>query len=589
MSKKIQSGVICMLLAGKKFVFEDMDTINEIYGLGPEMFNVPNKWLTANELASIQAMMASVEKAVAIKDKFNILEGARQTSFKARQEALTTWFQKQKVSHALSERIDAVWTRLELSPLQLIQEMPKASFPDVRDAEPAREDIALAICGDGALGTTLRGDFREAFNPIIHHNWERHHKRYLRAKDNMNDKKEKAHSACKVIEEGTNVTAANLRDATRAVKTYSESIRWFPLEVEEIEGVGELEEFLKHIVVGAVAKAKGVAKEKLAPDIGDGEDGVDNTPASEWFDVRVLSMIVEVSSSESRGRARARSTKPVHLHPGEVNQIWPAYVQLFRETPTEPEAPNIESGDESGADIWAASNDLGVSLFRHLDDAALNHMLHFPDGRPALFAEFRSISRKCSWDKGVSHLFVKENNDMLPLALLWHQHVGVASLVEKIWQPVECPHGMPGTLIADEVGVGKTALVMGTIAFIIDTYWVDQIALGPKGRAESLPAGLDRAKVHKAPILDQCPFFVGQKSIPDLPHIIIVPNSLLAQWTTELRTFFAPQTIEIYHFPSAAKDFGAFWTGAWAKSKMPFINRIILVTHLVGHLFALSF
>jgi hypothetical protein len=212
MSKKIQTGVICALLAGKKFVFDDADTIQEIYGLGPEMFDVPNKFLTANELASMQAMIASVEKATTLKDKYDVLQGTRQTSFGAGRAALTTWFRKQKVSATLADRIDAVWEKFELLPLQLIQEMPDEAFPDVRDADPAKEDIALAIFGDRALGTTLRGDLREAMAPIIHHNWERHRKRFSRAKVNMDDKRLDAINRC---------NGEQLEDPIRLTLTYT--------------------------------------------------------------------------------------------------------------------------------------------------------------------------------------------------------------------------------------------------------------------------------------------------------------------------------------------------------------------------------
>lgn len=52
-------------------------------------------------------------------------------------------------------------------------------------------------------------------------------------------------------------------------------------------------------------------------------------------------------------------------------------------------------------------------------------------------------------------------------------------------------------------------------------------------------------------------------------------------WFSELRTFFAPKTVEIYQYPTAEEDFASFWTGQWAESKMPLVNRIILVTHSV--------
>jgi hypothetical protein len=197
MSKKIQTGVVCALLAGQHFVFQDSDTILDIYGLGPEMFDVPNPHLTPNELASLQSMMESVVKTSLLKDKYDILEGTRQTAYGAGRAALTIWFKKQKVSAAISERIDQVWEKLDLLPLQLIQESPEESFPDVRDADPAKEEIAIALFGDCALATTLRGDFRECLAPIIHHNWERHRKRFIRAKRAMNTKKADAAKRCK--------------------------------------------------------------------------------------------------------------------------------------------------------------------------------------------------------------------------------------------------------------------------------------------------------------------------------------------------------------------------------------------------------
>jgi hypothetical protein len=86
---------------------------------------------------------------------------------------------------------------------------------------------------------------------------------------------------------------------------------------------------------------------------------------------------------------------------------------------------------------------------------------------------------------------------------------------------------------------------------------------------------------HLSLIADR-PFFAGQALIPNLPHVIIVPNSLVNQWYSELRTFYAPGTIEIYRYPSAEAEFGDFWGGHWATSNTPLIHRIILVTHSVS-------
>ncbi|KAG2063203.1 hypothetical protein BDR04DRAFT_1164116, partial [Suillus decipiens] len=524
------------------------------------MFNVPNEHLTENERASLVEMMSAVERAPNLKERYNILEGKSNTSYGAGRAALSEWWKKKKIADEVYARIDAVWEKFGLAPVQLIHEFPNEGFPDVHDADPAREDIALAIFGDNALQTTLRGEFRESLGPIIHHNWERHRKVFKRAVKSVEGLREKAADACKSIEEEkSRVTPAMLRTATVAVKKYSTGCKWFPTDVAQGQALAEMEEFLKHVVVTAVAKAKGVPKEKLAPDIANAAD----------------------TSAKVRGRARARKVKNLSLSAaGDVDLIWPAYVQLFQTIPPEPEPPTDQADQETRDAVWDSSNDLGVDEFKNLNDVALNHLLQFPDGRPALFAEFRSKTRKCSWDNDASKDFVKSNSDMVPLSLLWHQRVGVAAIVDKIWQPAVSPPAVdvPGILIADEVGVGKTALVMGTIAFTIDAYWVEQIALG---NAKDLPVGLDATTVRKAPILEKKPFFAGNARIPNLPHIVIVPNSLLGQWSSELRIFFAARKIEIYQYPTAEKEFARFWTGPWETSKMPFINRVILVTHSV--------
>jgi hypothetical protein len=67
----------------------------------------------------------------------------------------------------------------------------------VRDADPVKEDIVLAICRDRALSTTICGDFREGLVPIIHHNWERHRKWCIRAKDKMGERRLDAMNKCK--------------------------------------------------------------------------------------------------------------------------------------------------------------------------------------------------------------------------------------------------------------------------------------------------------------------------------------------------------------------------------------------------------
>ncbi|KAJ8581744.1 hypothetical protein M405DRAFT_846837 [Rhizopogon salebrosus TDB-379] len=578
MSKKLSTAVICGLLAGQDIIFGDTHTINQIYGLEPSMFHGHIPHLTHNECKSIQTMMSSLIATTNIKAKYKILEG-KETGWGAAQAALHVWFTKQKVSSSLNKRIDEVWERLGVLPLQLIQESGEDTFPDISDANSARDDIILVVFGDNALAKTVRGDFRLASATIMHHSWERHRKLYLRARGRIGRKRITAQSYCKIIEDAIDgVTADMLRDVTNAVKAYRNDIAWFPSEEHKDDGLAEFEGFLKEVVITVVAKAKRIPKEKLTEDA----ESMD-TPA------------------KMRGASRARKLKNISLAAaGDVDEIWTLYTQLFTVDSTPTHALQINLNDEEDLcqnHMWDDSDDLGVDLFRSMDENTLNYLLQFPDGCPALFSGFRSKSGKSAWDPMLAMAFVKNNPDMQPLSLLWHQTVGIASIVNKIWLCKENTDMLPGILIADEVGVGKTALSMGTIAVMMDAYWAQEFTAG-RVKPGVAPAVVDPSKVCRAPILGKSsyvcngsnihmspiedrPFFAGRQSIPDLPHVIVVPNSLTAQWYSELRIFFARKSIEIYHYPTAEKEFSLFWTGHWAESKMPMIHRIILVPHSV--------
>lgn len=59
--------------------------------------------------------------------------------------------------------------------------------------------------------------------------------------------------------------------------------------------------------------------------------------------------------------------------------------------------------------------------------------------------------------------------------LLWHQLAGTTAMVGKMWTSEKAPERcVPGTLLADGVGVGKTAQVMAVIAFTQAVYLIER-------------------------------------------------------------------------------------------------------------------
>ncbi|KAG1756190.1 uncharacterized protein EDB91DRAFT_1076291 [Suillus paluster] len=120
MSRKLQSSVLCALLAAKYFIFADEETLQDMYGLGPEMFDVKNPHLTKHEHKALK--------------QYNILEEKGDSPMAAGGAVLTKWF-----------KIDNVWEGLDSSPLHLIQDMPGDNFPNIHDADDIKEDVIQAI------------------------------------------------------------------------------------------------------------------------------------------------------------------------------------------------------------------------------------------------------------------------------------------------------------------------------------------------------------------------------------------------------------------------------------------------------------
>lgn len=115
--------------------------------------------------------------------------------------------------------------------------------------------------------------------------------------------------------------------------------------------------------------------------------------------------------------------------------------------------------------------DLGVAKWAQWDLQRLLNHLGFMSGRPALFAEWRPRSGLAfELDLELEELLksVKEE-DREYFKLLWHQAVGIAALSEGYWVPKAVRGGMPGMLLADTVGLGKTVEVLGLIAMIVQT------------------------------------------------------------------------------------------------------------------------
>ena len=137
--------------------------------------------------------------------------------------------------------------------------------------------------------------------------------------------------------------------------------------------------------------------------------------------------------------------------------------------------------------------DLGVEEENKMDPSALSQDLGYIDNLPFLFNPSRHKTGYNPWDKpavfdSASPEFSSEN--IIPSSLHWHQLAGVHSIFRTVFSPNEVDGGSNcrGMLIADEVGLGKTAMVITVMVTLSHLIWL-------QGQKKPLPPLFRESKI----------------------------------------------------------------------------------------------
>jgi len=86
-------------------------------------------------------------------------------------------------------------------------------------------------------------------------------------------------------------------------------------------------------------------------------------------------------------------------------------------------------------------------------------------------------------------------------------------------------------------------------------------------------------------------FKTHDNKVPDSPHLIVVPTSLIEQWIREIKVFFDKKKVEIYQLPGTEEEIESFFLDVqspWVKSETPMPLRIVLITHSVSQSVTMS-
>jgi len=176
------------------------------------------------------------------------------------------------------------------------------------------------------------------------------------------------------------------------------------------------------------------------------------------------------SAENARRRALQKNFVTADLaKPEEVLRIISLYADYFEREGGE---LSLDRGDAAGAwDVLVEDlGDMGVDEMKGKTIEELSNLLGFIGARPVNWNSFRDKDNLVSgWDKDASadvrQRLENGGPDTAPLQLLWHQLCGVAAIADRVWTEEKKPD-VHGVLLADDVGVGKTAQVMAFIAFL---------------------------------------------------------------------------------------------------------------------------
>jgi len=150
----------------------------------------------------------------------------------------------------------------------------------------------------------------------------------------------------------------------------------------------------------------------------------------------------------------------------DVTELNIIYQQLLQRTDDDDEPVEVHALDELRIeDVFSGAADLGVEKESLLTREQLEYELSFPDGRPVVFNDRIHRNGLTAW-KDQDALKDAQLDLLDDLRLQWHQLVGIRAMARMSFSAGQGVGLKSGILVADEVGLGKTAQQMGFNAFV---------------------------------------------------------------------------------------------------------------------------
>jgi TATA-binding protein-associated factor len=161
----------------------------------------------------------------------------------------------------------------------------------------------------------------------------------------------------------------------------------------------------------------------------------------------------------------------------DVSDVVNLYHEYFDQDEVDEEEPPISDALPEKQKLNDCGGNFGMEEEAKMTPASLAISLGYRTGIPPSFNTVRDRSGLSPWDNPDS--FSHMNIDVLPdnltkLRLHWHQLAGNHSVLRSVLSQVPDTSRVLGILIADEVGLGKTAQAIAVMAFFMQAVFLQQ-------------------------------------------------------------------------------------------------------------------
>ncbi|TFK16514.1 hypothetical protein FA15DRAFT_742895 [Coprinopsis marcescibilis] len=275
----------------------------------------------------------------------------------------------------------------------------------------------------------------------------------------------------------------------------------------------------------------------------------------------VSQYLLRSTANDATRSGKRRGTQVTLATEYEVAQIVNMYDEYLGEDLVSTEPLDMAAMSEDSSSL-STHDSCGVDLESKLDSDILASRLGFRDGRPFLFNDKRHTGDLTPWDDQYTSVLASDPASFYALRPHWHQYCGTHAIVSNALSDTPSTTRALSSLLADGVGVGKTIQAASVIAFFTD------LAVRT----------MKDAPMH--PIVAERPYLGDSKKIPNRPHLIIVPGTLLRQTEHELRAFFKPKSVDILVYPTGLNSHVHFFKpgGVWDSSNHEPCFRIIIAS-----------